>query len=271
MRLIGPGLIAGAVLLAAAPPALAAPPANDTEDGAVVVGALPFVHSMDSSGASGDGPTFCSNNGSVFYRFTPSADVWVQVDTIGSEFETVLSVFIRDADGSAEGVRCNYSRFGSASGTRLRARAGETYLIMVAECCGDGRGGGGPLTLTVDEVRDTVLEATSELTLPVTVDLDTGMATISGVVTCNERSVVYPQGMLRQLRDGMWVARAWYWTGVACVPGESISWSREIDTDGVIAFGPGPAKLWTWDYATDGFDDDVSFDSTSQRVQLVSG
>jgi hypothetical protein len=271
MRLIGPSVIAGVVLLATASPALAAPPANDTEDGAIVVGAPPFVHSMDSSGASGDGPRFCANDGSVFYRYTPSADVRIQVDTIGSTFDTVLAIYTRDADGTAHEVGCDWGRFGGASGLRVRMRAGSTYFIMVGRCCGNGRDGGGPLTLSVEAVDDTVLVATSELALPVTVDLETGMATVSGVVTCNERSYVYPQGVLRQLRDGMWVARAWYWAAVPCLPGESVSWSREIDTDGVIAFGPGPAKLWTWDYASDGFADDVSFDGTSQRVQLVSG
>jgi hypothetical protein len=263
-------LVAGIIGVATATPALATPPANDTESGAIVVRGLPFVHSMDSSEANGDGPRFCANSGSVFYRFTPVSGVRMQVDTIGSRFDTVLSVYTRDAAGEAQRLGCSDDRFGSTSGLRLRAQAGVTYFIMVGRCCGDGGDGGGPLTLTISEVADVELHVTSELSLPTTVDPSTGLATVSGRVTCNERSVVYPNGMLRQLRDDLWLARGWYWLAIGCMPGEPVSWSVEIDSESMIAFGAGPALIRSWDAASDGFEDWVQLDRVDHQIQLAS-
>jgi len=268
-RSVAVAMTTGLALVAAAVPALAALPANDTEAGAIEVTALPFVHSADTSGANGDGPRFCSNNASVFYRFTPTADVRVQVDTLGSEFETVLAIYTRDTSGAAHRIGCNAYRLANASGLRLRAHAGVAYFLMVGACCGDGGGGGGPMTLTVSEVDDVELQVTSQITLPVTVDPATGLATISGTVTCNERSAVYLEGMLRQLRDGLYVARGWYWTEVGCVPGAPASWSAEIDTDSMIAFAPGSPLIRTWDDASDGFGDWLDLGRVDLAVQLA--
>ena len=46
-----------------------------------------------------DGPRFCSNERSVFYAFTPAEDVYVQVDTLGSDYDTVLAIYTRDEAG----------------------------------------------------------------------------------------------------------------------------------------------------------------------------
>jgi hypothetical protein len=233
-----------------APPAVAAPPGNDSQSGAVEVTDLPFTYEQDTTGANANGPRFCSNNTSVFFRFTPSANVRVQVDTIGSDYDTVLSVYTRD--GGVHDIGCNDDVFGLQSAVRFRARAGVTYYLMVAQCCGSGdEYGGGDLVLTVSRVGRGPFEATITLDAAGTADPATGIATISGTATCTARSALALEGVLRQLRQGLFVARGWVSVQIGCVPGEPVEWTVDVDTDTGVAFGDGSARLaysaWAWD------------------------
>jgi hypothetical protein len=240
-----PMLLAVTVVVAAGGPASASPPSNDVEASAIGVDAVPFTHSVDTSDANADGPRFCSSHASVFYAFTPPADVRVQVDTLGSGYDTTLAIYTRDDAGKVEQIGCNDDRFGGASGLRLRAEAGTTYVMMVGRCCGDPREGrtgrpGGPLVLTVTEVSTAPLEAT--LTVEGgAVDPTTGIATISGTITCSRRSIVYSEGVLRQLRQQVFLARGYWYASSACAPDAPIPWSIEVDTETSVVFGTGPA------------------------------
>jgi hypothetical protein len=236
-------LVASVVPVVGAAPALAGPPSNDTEASATEIGSLPFTDSVDTTGATPGGPRFCSNNASVFYRFRPSRSVAAQIDTIGSDYDTVLGVYRRSASGAVIPVRCNDDRFELASGVRFRARAGVTYFVIVGECCGNGRRGGGLLSLTVAEAERVSLTYSLEITDPGTVDPATGIATVSGTVTCSAPSFVYEEGTLRQIRGGIFVARGYWWVAVECVPDEPVAWSREVDTDTGVAFGAGAASI----------------------------
>lgn len=228
------------------------------------------VHArVDTTEAGADGPRFCSNNASVFYRFTASTNVRVQVDTLGSGYDTVLGIYTRDASGSVRSIGCSDDRLGYAAGLRLRAQASTTYYFIVGQCCGDGRRGGGQAVLTVTEVVDAALEATNEVGLPVAIDSDTGLVTVTGTITCNKRSVVYVDGMVRQVREGLFVARGWYWEEIPCTPGTPTSWSVEVDTETMVAFAAGPALLRTWDDASDGWSW-VSLEQSDAAVELVS-
>ena len=61
---------------------------------------------------------------------------------------------------------------------------------------------------------------------------------------------------LRQLRQGIFVARAYFYFYVACTPDNPAEWSVEVDTDTGIAFGSGPATVRTWyEVAWDGWRD----------------
>ena len=51
---------------------------------------------------------------------------------------------------------------------------------------------------------------------------------------------------LRQLRQGIFVARAYFYFYAACTPDNPAEWSVEVDTDTGIAFGSGPATVRTW-------------------------
>ena len=224
--------------------AAAAPPSNDTEAGAIEFGSLPFTHSQDTTGATADGPRFCSSLASVFYAFTPDAAGRVQIDLIGSEYDTTLGVYTR-AGGDVRRVTCNDDSLGFAAGVRFRAVAGVTYYLMVGQCCGHRGSGGGSLVLTAGKVTNTALEYAFQVAGG-TVDPATGLATLTGTMTCNERSAGYREMTLRQLRQGIFVARVYFYISAECTPDNPVEWSVEVDTDTGIAFGSGPATLRTW-------------------------
>jgi hypothetical protein len=256
------GVVAAVVLLAALSPttALAAPPPNDSEAGAVEITALPFVDEADTSQATSGGPRVCTNVASVFYSFSPEESVRVQIDLIGSDYDTTLGVYRYTASGDRREVTCNDDRFGLDSGVRFRARAGTTYYVIVGRCCGfqrSGGPGGGSLVLTATEVVDADLEYNLDVTGG-TVDAETGIATLTGTVTCSERSVGWREGTLRQVRQGIFVARGYLYLEAVCTPGAPAEWSAEIDTETGIAFGPGSASVVSsYQAATDGWRDNV--------------
>jgi hypothetical protein len=258
------------VLGLAAPPAAAAPPSNDRQSGAIPIGELPFTTSQDTSEATAGGPRFCASRASVFYSFTTGVTEQVQVDTIGSDYDTVLAVYRRTAAGRVRAVDCNDDRFGVASGVRFRAVAGKTYFLMIGECCSNFGGGGGQLVLTATEVADVPLQFSLDVTGG-TVDPATGLATLNGTLTCNERMFVFREMELRQLRDSFFVARGIFGFEAACTPGAAQPWSVEVDTDTGIAFGPGPATVRTFfEFATDGFGDVIEDESLPNEPVTLS-
>jgi hypothetical protein len=262
-------LVVGLVGALGMPAAFAQAPANDTEGSAVEVGALPFTHTEDTSEATPDGPRFCTNNASVFFTYTPSSDTRVLVDTIGSDYDTVVSVYRRQASGIRQ-VDCNDDRFGLASGLRFRAAAGVTYVIMVGQCCGSGRRGGGELTLTVTESSQAELAFSVDVDASGTADPMTGLATLTGTATCNERAIVYREGLLRQVRQGLFVARGFWSVEIGCLPGQTVAWSAEVDTETGIAFGSGPAVIrGSFTAATDGFRDFITATPDDLTIQLA--
>lgn len=234
-----------------APPAMAAPP-NDSESTAIEVSSIPFTYEQDTAEADANGPRFCSNNTSVFFTFTPSDTFRVQVDTFGSDYDTVLSVYTRS--GGVDQVRCNDDRFGVASGARFQARAGTTYFIMIAECCGSGgSGSGGELTLHVGAASNEPVEATLEISPTGTYDPVGGSATISGTITCPTTAAAGLDGVLRQVRDGLYVARAYLYSSAMCEPGDPVAWSVEVDSETSYAFAAGDSRLTYSAYASDGW------------------
>jgi hypothetical protein len=257
------------LLVGVAPVAAAATPSNDRESGAVAIGALPFADSIDTSDATPGGPPVCSTRASVFYSFRSNTGLRVQIDLIGSEYDTTLGVYIREATGAAERVECDKDTFGDAAAVRFRARPGVKYFIMV----GAGRYSdteGGPLTLTAYKVSNLELEYTIAVTGGTT-DPSTGIATLSGTVTCNEPSAIYMEGELRQLRQGLYVARGGLYIFETCRPGVPTAFTVEVDTYSGIAFGPGSARVRTYyDAGWDGFQDYVEgYDTPDVTVTLT--
>jgi photosystem II stability/assembly factor-like uncharacterized protein len=89
-------------------------PANDAMSSATSIGSGTFTATQDTSGATTSSsdpaiPSSCTtvssanNNGdfkSVWYKYTPSSNVTAEVDTIGSNYDTILSAWTSSSTGS---------------------------------------------------------------------------------------------------------------------------------------------------------------------------
>lgn len=113
---------------------------NDDFNTATLVNSIVYNTSQDTSGATTalDDPTFpCGslNQGtnSVWYRFTPGVNGTLLVNTIGSNYDTVLAVW-RGSRGSLINVGCDDDSGGSlSSALTVGLNAGTTYYIEAAQ------------------------------------------------------------------------------------------------------------------------------------------
>jgi hypothetical protein len=146
------------------PPPPGGGPANDTCASPRVIPSLPFLENLDTSSAtsSADDPVSCSgapDAASVWYSVTASSDTVLGIDTAGSDYDTVLSVYT-GVCGSLAHVACS-DDFGSSISPANRsvltfaATAGATYLIEVS-----GKGSGGNLRLRLGYPTITEIEYT---------------------------------------------------------------------------------------------------------------
>jgi hypothetical protein len=122
------------------------PPANDAFANAISITGNTFTDTKDSSAATtetADPAPFCSEgsttNGrsnSIWYQFKPSTNGTASLDTSGSNFDTVLSIWT-GSPGSFTAVACNngIDDPGIVSVTQLQnvsMTGGTTYFIMLS-------------------------------------------------------------------------------------------------------------------------------------------
>jgi hypothetical protein len=139
------------VILNAIPPA-----ANDACAAATVVAAAPFldvVNTTAATTAASDPLQSCTfggpsrNEASVWYRFTPASTATVVVDTLASDYDTVLTVHSGGC-GVLTPVACNDDAgSGLQSALTFVAAAGTSYLIEATAYEGTP---GGKLELALD-------------------------------------------------------------------------------------------------------------------------
>jgi PKD repeat protein len=172
----------GLALLVLAAPAALAQPANDDFATATVINSVPFSTTEDTSQATFDpsDPTECGSNGSVWFAYTPPANVSIQADTFGSNYDTVLSAWT-GTQGALSLIACNDDFNGLQSRINFQATGGTTYYFMVAVCCGSGQNGGGSLTFSVNQIlppgNDDFANATPIASLPFSDTVDLTAAT----------------------------------------------------------------------------------------------
>jgi hypothetical protein len=130
-------LVACALFLFHAAPALAAAPPNDDFDSATVVSSLPFTDTQDVSEAT---RSFDDPSGSgwpnVWYRFTPTKDTSLELDTTGSNTSTEVCIY-QGVRGALSPITCSPDGFYAHFFAELKA--GATYHVMVnitGGCCG---------------------------------------------------------------------------------------------------------------------------------------
>jgi hypothetical protein len=175
---------------------IAAIPTNDDFDDAVPVTAPPFTDEVNTSEATpaGDDPPNCFGGGpTVWYRFAPSADIRINANTFGSDYDTGLSVYT-GTRGDLTQIACNDDAQGVQSSVTFDAVAGETYFFMVGAF---GSGPGGNLVFNVN-VAPPPLEVDLTVDPVGSVNGATGIAAIRGTVTCSRPVLVELSGQLRQ-------------------------------------------------------------------------
>ncbi|MEO8106156.1 MAG: hypothetical protein ABI720_02460 [Actinomycetes bacterium] len=170
-------------------PASAEAPPNDLVENATVIGALPYTIEQDIRGATksdGELKPKCDRGtrGTVWWTLTAPADGWLVADTKGSKIRTVAAVYSGTPDALTR-VACNddtYREGGNSSKARVywEATAGTQYYIQVAKDYGKG----GDLKLTVAETGPPFTVESFDVDRRGSVDNQTGVATLSGAVTC---------------------------------------------------------------------------------------
>ncbi len=114
-------------------------PVNDDFDNARLISGLPYTDSMDTFLATSalDDPTDCVAIKSVWYVFTPSADLLIEANTFGSDFDTMLAVYtgMRGSLSLVEGA-CNDDFDGRNSRLSFHVTANTTYYFMVGSYSG---------------------------------------------------------------------------------------------------------------------------------------
>src|SRR5262249_40079747 len=122
---------------------------NDSCSTPKAIASLPFTDTTDTRTATvaSDDPVNCSGGhgtNSVWYSFTATSGGEIGVDTSGSDYDTILTVYAGSC-GALSQVACN-DDFGNMLGNRslltFHAFAGSTYLIEVT-----GKSGGGSLNI----------------------------------------------------------------------------------------------------------------------------
>ncbi len=140
-------------------------PANDSCQTPRVISSLPYQDELDTKNATSaaDDPASCAGNQAqktVWYSITPSVDTVYGIDTLASDYDTVVSVFT-GACGSLTPVTCN-DNFENAGNSPTRslltfaATAGVSYLIEVS-----GKGSGGILKFRLGHPTITRVEYTT--------------------------------------------------------------------------------------------------------------
>lgn len=224
--------IAAAVsLLVSAGAALAAPPTNDTYAGATTVSTpLPFNAAVDTTEATTDALDAELNEqcgapateASVWYQFTPETDMFVLVDTSGSDYSTGVGVVI-GSPGSFEVISC------APQAAAFAAEAGVTYSILIFDDVPGGTSGGN-LQLAISET-----EPPPEVDLTVdsvaAFDPATGSVTVTGTVTCTGDGVIdaFIDVSVRQ-RVGRFVVQGFGFEGFTC-DGTTQEWSAQVFGD----------------------------------------
>jgi hypothetical protein len=233
-----------------ATPVLAAAPTNDDFAGSTVIAGLPYTETLDTSEATSDpsdaelNTTECQApalDASVWYEFTPSADMEILVDVSASDYSAGVFVATGSpgAFGPVEACGPGWVSFFATSGT--------TYVVMVIDDQLDGGGNGGMLELSVAEVPPPPeIEVTVD---PLgTFNPQTGSATFTGTVTCTDGAEALIDIQLTQ-RVGRFNVRGFGFVYMLC-DGTAQPWTVEVFGD-TGSFKGGHAVAATYGQACD--------------------
>jgi hypothetical protein len=244
--------ISGALLAALVVPApgatagAAAAPDNDLIASATRVTSLPGVFTQDTTEATrspDDGESVGGH--SVWFRYRPAQTRRVRVTTIGSDYDTVLSLF-EGPRGNRVLIKYSDDRVDVNAALQFRAVAGTRYWVAASAY---GSGPAGELRIAVH--RPGPLEATTTLHGARSGRVS-GRLLLDGEIESVRPAAAYVWFEVSQ-RVGDNVARG-YTEVTAMSPGwGTAEWTARLDSDTGWAFQPGPAVV-TWGFEElDGF------------------
>ena len=125
-------------------------PSNDLFPGPVIE-TLPFDASSNTVEATlePEEQQPCADMGrTVWYQFTPPADMLLKADTFGSGYDTALAVYVGEGLSSLQVVACNDDARGTFQSEVLAVGvSGQTYYFQVGGYSGEG----GPLAFHLEE------------------------------------------------------------------------------------------------------------------------
>jgi len=178
------------------------PPPNDDFANATVVTSIPFSLTQDATNATvaPDDP-FCSGRTqTVWYAFTPAANIRLEANTFGSNYDTTLSVYT-GTRGALTQITCNDDSNNTLqSRVRFDAVAGTTYYFMVSSLSFFPVS---PASLVFNLLQAPLpLSIAPSVTQFGSVDPTTGAAILSGFVACSQPTFVTISGQLKQTRGG---------------------------------------------------------------------
>lgn len=226
---------------------IAPPPVNDDFSHATVVSAIPFTTTEDTRAATvaPDDPFCFGRSATVWFAFTPSTNMRIEVNTFGSNYDTTLSAYT-GSRGALTQIACNDDAAGTLqSRIRFDAVAGTTYFFMVSSF---DTLPGGTLVLNV-LLAPPPLSITPSVSKFGSVVPTTGVATINGSVTCNRPVFVTIFGQLKQSHADT-VLSGFFSAFVSCDGTTPTPWSVTVQTPlalfhgrAVALFVGGPATV----------------------------
>jgi hypothetical protein len=227
-------------------PAQAAAPGNDRLGSARAATGLGYTDSVNVSQATAapSDPRNCSSNASVWYRYRASTTETINVNTSGSNYDTVIGVYT-GRPASLTALRCVDDNFTTQAGLDLRVEAGTTYFFMVAACCGrggDGQDFGRRLRLQfhmVAPLRVNQLGAADTGTVD-RADREAHVVVSHACDQVADRAFV--EARLWQLVGETFVARGFAFRRVSCGTSSS-DVTLNFRPGGAIAFGEGSATV----------------------------
>jgi hypothetical protein len=161
-------------------------PPNDQPAGATLISQLPFIDALNTSEASNTGePQFCvGKERTVWYAYTPPANMTLEASTMGSDFPAAVTVF---AGGVSD---TNYVTCGPQF-VRFRASGGTTYYFQTGiPIFLHGSNLVFSLAQSVTEIpaNDELTNATTIASLPFTEQVNTSVATVYLDIFCRGTS-----------------------------------------------------------------------------------
>jgi hypothetical protein len=186
-RLVIAVVTATLTLLALPGTAVAQPTNDDFDNATLVTEPLPFTDSISTAEATTapDDPECLGSGATVWYSYTPASTGLVSASTAGSSYDTTVSVYTGTRGALINETGC------ADTAVVWNAIAGTTYYLMVGSLFGSP---GGQLTFTVQgpPTLDVTLDPVGHF------DPRTGVALVSGTVTCTGTGSVRIDGELRQ-------------------------------------------------------------------------